>query len=426
VKKLAEVASEVAKGNLEINLDINSENELGKLATSFDKMVGDIKRSIEEVNQKGEEARLAARESIKAKAETDEQKEYLSKSVEEILIEMDKLANGDLTASLYVKKDDDIGKLFNGFNNVVRNVSSVISQVHEIVNLNAHASNDISVTTEQMSAGAQEQSTQSEEIVTAVEQMTKTIFETSQNSSGAHDSSSKASERASAGIQKVKQSKEKMQEIVNKNNETAKSISSLANKTNQIGNIAQVINEIADQTNLLALNAAIEAARAGEQGRGFAVVADEVRKLAERTTTATKEIAKTIKEVQNDAQVANVEMINSKKAIDGGSQNISELEMLLNEIAAYSENVKQEIRQVATASEELSATSEQIGKNIYGISTVSSENAEGLHQVSQSITELSRNSDVLQSLVSTFKLSESSMKESYKPKNKTIHQQVMI
>src|SRR5690625_7922367 len=43
-----------------------------------------------------------------------------------------------------------------------------------------------------------------------------------------------------------------------------------------------------------------EAARAGDQGRGFAVVADEVRKLAERTTSATKEIADMITRIQHN------------------------------------------------------------------------------------------------------------------------------
>jgi methyl-accepting chemotaxis protein len=65
----------------------------------------------------------------------------------------------------------------------------------------------------------------------------------------------------------------------------------MGSRSNEIGVILETIEDIASQTNLLALNAAIEAARAGSMARGLRWWRTKVRKLAEKSSSATKEIA---------------------------------------------------------------------------------------------------------------------------------------
>ena len=402
IYSLKDAANKVAEGNNDIEVEVDTDDEIGHLADSFNIMVKNIKQANDDlINEK---AGIEKKVEIAVK-ESEEQKKYLADSVSKILHQMEKFSQGDLTVNLRSEREgDDIALLCEGFNKSVTNIRDMILQVGEAVQATASASAQISSSTEEMAAGAQEQKIQSAEVASAVEEMSKTIVETTQNAGMASEKSEQAGEIALNGGNDVRSTIEGMNRIAEVVKNSAEIVKELGKNSNEIGEIVQVINDIADQTNLLALNAAIEAARAGEQGRGFAVVADEVRKLAERTTKATKEIANMIKTIQNDTTGA-------VTAIEKGTQEVEKGKLLagnagetLNKIISSSSEVVDVINQVAAASEQQSRAAEQISKNIEGINNVTHETALGIQQVAQAAEDLNRLTENLQDLVNRFKV----------------------
>jgi len=354
---------------------------------------------------------IGALEAITDVKEIKEAQNYLTRSTQNILKAMDKFADGDLTVAVVPEKEnDDIGKLFHGFNQSVQNIKSMIENVTEAVEATASASTQISSSTEEMAAGVQEQSKQSTEIAAAVEQMTKTILQTTKNASMTAENAKASGALAREGGNVVNETIDGMNKIAEVVTEAASTVQELGNSSEKIGEIVQVIDDIADQTNLLALNAAIEAARAGEQGRGFAVVADEVRKLAERTTRATKEIASMIKQIQKETMGAVQSMEKGTLEVGKGKELVEKAGVSLNQIITSSLEVVDNVSQVAAASEEQSATSEQISKNIEAISSVIQQSSAGTQQIARAAEDLNKLTSQLQQLIDRFKLDNTASK----------------
>ncbi len=453
INKLKDIVKEFALGNYEVEINNNSKDEVGELAS----MLKDL--------QKAQKDKIRAAESIASgvinHVELASDKDALAISfnkeadtIKELLAEADFLIKANEGGNLKVRGNSsrfegEWGKLIEGINSILDaivapinesseilkamadgnftekvngnykgdhqlikdnintvndSLSAALQKVSEAVLATASASNEISSSVEELAAGAGEQTQQTTEVARSIEQMTKTIMDNTKNASIAAETARSSGDKAKKGGSVVEDTIKGMVRIADVVKRSAETVETLGKNSDAIGEIIQVIDDIADQTNLLALNAAIEAARAGEQGRGFAVVADEVRKLAERTTKATKEIADMIKQIQK----VTIEAVNSMKIgkteVDKGKELADKAGEVLKEIITESQKVTDVAAQVAAASEEQSVSAEQISKNIESISSVTQQSAAGSQQIARSAEDLSNLTQKLEKLISHFKI----------------------
>jgi len=272
------------------------------------------------------------------------------------------IAAGDLTATVDVDQNDEIGQLAVALKNMVAKLADVVGNVQGAGENVASGSEELSASSETLSQGATEQAASVEEISSSMEQMAANIRQNAENAQTTERIAVQSATDAEQGGQAVGDTVRAMKEIADK---------------------ISIIEEIARQTNLLALNAAIEAARAGEHGKGFAVVAAEVRKLAERSGTAASEIS--------ELSTGSVEI--AERAGD-----------MLTKMVPDIRKTAELVQEIAAASNEQNAGAEQINRAIQQLDQVVQQNASAAEEMAATSEELSSQSTQLQATIGYFRL----------------------
>lgn len=271
--------------------------------------------------------------------------------------------------------------------------SQQISAATEEIGATMH---EVAQASEQSARGASEiaqgSASQAASIATGAEQVKElvaAVLGVTRDTEAATKSAELATQTAAAGASAVEQTVAGMGRIYSAVSESAGVIASLGHTSAKIGGIVQTIDEIAGQTNLLALNAAIEAARAGEAGRGFAVVADEVRKLAERCTMATKDIGGLIGDIQRQTQQAVSAMEQGSREVTAGTSLAGEAGAALSRIQSVVSEMSGRVLSISAAAEEMSASAQEVSATISEVAAVVEESSAAAEEMSASAEEVS-------------------------------------
>jgi methyl-accepting chemotaxis protein len=224
-------------------------------------------------------------------------------------------AKGDLMVQLHIHTKDEFARIAHSFNSLIRSFRTIISANHRLIEeVSASSQQLTAITEETMQASAQmatametislgtkrqlEYVQENTEAIRSLEQDTYYISERAKEVAAASGHMSEEALRGNEAIQKTVQQMENINQIAS---DFSHFVRALYDHSRNIEQMTKMITSISEQTHLLSLNAAIEAARAGEHGKGFAVVANEVRKLAEQSSQSAKQIHVLLSKIQQDA-----------------------------------------------------------------------------------------------------------------------------
>ena len=341
LQSVESTAKSLAEGNLHVQLDYQSEDEIGSLAASLRKSIS-----------------------------------TLSSYVDDISRLMQQFSDGNFEVQPSVEWKGDFKDIFDAVNLFEKSMAETIQSIYSVAGQVKLEAGQVSASSMELAQGADEQASVMEELASTIENISEQV---SRNAESAKNISSRVAEMGS----EIAHGNEKMIEMV-------ASMEDISEASKKIDIIISTITDIAEQTNLLALNASIEAARAGEAGRGFSVVADQVSALAKQSADAAKESSLLI-----DASV---------KAVEIGMEIANDTAKQLENIGETSKAVTKMVVEVADALEAQADVFVQINTGVDQINAVVQMNSATSQECAAASEQMDSQAGTLEALIGQFKI----------------------
>jgi methyl-accepting chemotaxis protein len=358
---LIEVAHRIGEtGDLDQSIDIRRTDEVGVLASNFNKMIVHLK-DMAAVSAAIAEGQLSV--SVQPRSPRDTMAVAFTRMthglrdlVRQVRDSASQVASG---SGQMASASDESAKVSV---QAASAIDEVTSTMHEM-----------SINVQNVVKNTQVQASSVAETSASIDEMVTSIQRVADTAKLLVDISHRSREEVQTGMVTMDKATEGLNRTSHAIQSSAEIIDVLGRRADDIGKIIEVIDDLAEQTNLLALNAAIEAARAGEHGLGFAVVAEEVRKLAEKSTQSTKEISELIQGIQKEAREAVDNMEKSTSMVQEGLLLNKDLSFALEKISDVVSEVYKFSQEIGAATTEQSSGSTQIAKATNRLTEITQE-----------------------------------------------------
>ena len=260
-------ARQIERGNLDVELQTNKNDELGDLYRAFGAMRDGLRARIQE---------------------TESQNQRLQQRATQYGDVMAAVGQGDLSRRL----DEDaeieaMADLAANFNSMMNQLERTVGKVYAFTDRVAEATDALETQTEQSVRASAKVYRAAEDIEPGSDSQAHDVFAEFDDGQIQADHSL----TADTDLARV--------------DETVDAITRLDQQMDQIDDIVEFINDVANETNMLALNAGIEATKVdGDGTEGFKIVAEEVKSLAEETQNGTKEMEAISQDIRNGTNKA--------------------------------------------------------------------------------------------------------------------------
>ena len=314
------------------------------------------------------------------------------------------MRTGDLSNRLNLERKDEFGAVETGFNDMMSELTSLVSQAQRSSVQVTTSVTEIAATSKQQQATATETAATTTEIGATSREIAATSRDLVRTMTEVSSAADQASVAAGSGQQGLARMEETMHSVMGAADLVNAKLAILNEKAGNINQVVVTIVKVADQTNLLSLNAAIEAEKAGEYGRGFAVVATEVRRLADQTAVATYDIEQMVREIQSAVSAGVMGMDKFSEEVRRGMSEVQQVGEQLSQIIHQVQALAPRVLMVNEGMQAQATGAEQINHALVQLGDASSQTVESLRQASFAIDELSQVAVGLRGGVSRFKV----------------------